>query len=206
MELLAGTLASRLGRPWEARQALEVGMAAAEGLAVMHEHGLLHRDLKPSNIGLAHDGSVKLLDFGIAHLWTSATDLGPLDTPSTGRPVIASSDLDLTSRVLGTPLYCSPERLLGAPATPGGDVWSLAMVLYELLAGQHPWRSDGRVVAPGPITSLDDLRADCSPATARFFARALSPRAHERPGTARELRAGLASLLEAEPRAYVVSA
>jgi hypothetical protein len=80
------------------------------------------------------------------------------------------------------------------------------MVLYELLAGQHPLRGIGKSIASGPIVDLRELRSDCPPAVAQFFVRALSPRAEERSETATEFRAGLSVLLEDEPRTYVASA
>lgn len=196
LERLAGTLASRLGSPLGLRESLEVGVAAAEGLAAMHVQGLLHRDIKPSNVGFSRQGGVKLLDFGIAHLLSEATDrvfLRP-DAES-GRP-IAVTDLDLSSRVVGTPLYCSPERLRGAEAEPSDDVWSLSLLLYELLAGEHPWRRPGALA--GDARAIPDLRVvrpGCPPEIASFFARALGGRPAERPRSASAMRAELVGCL-----------
>jgi hypothetical protein len=205
LEKLAGTVASRLGAPWGLREALEVGVAAAEGLEAMHGQGLLHRDVKPSNVGFSRQGGVKLLDFGIAHLLSEATDRVLAGPDTQGRRPIAVTDLDLSSRVVGTPLYCSPERLRGAPAGPSDDVWSLSLLLYELLAGEHPWRRP-RTPA-GDARAIPDLRCvrrGCPPEIAAFFARALGRRV-ERPRSALTLRSELIGLLrsvaEAGPQA-----
>jgi hypothetical protein len=204
LERLAGTLASRLGSPLGLRESLEVGVAAAEGLAAMHVQGLLHRDVKPSNVGYSRQGGVKLLDFGIAHLLSEAADrVASRPDAEAGRPV-AAMDLDLSSRVVGTPLYCSPERLGGADAQPSDDVWSLSLLLYELLAGEHPWRRAGALAGdPRAIPDLRAVRPGCPPEIARFFARALSSRPADRPRSASALRAelvvGLRGIAETSP-------
>jgi hypothetical protein len=195
LEHLAGTLAARLDCPWRVREALEIGLATAEGLAVMHDHGLLHRDVKPSNIGFAHEGGVKILDFGIAHLLTEAADHAQAGHLIAGSRCISAADLDLSSRVLGTPLYCSPERLEGAPAGPVDDVWSLCLLLYELIAGVHPWRAGTGSVPGNRIPDIRELRGDCPAPVASFLLRALSARVGDRPASARALRAACASLL-----------
>jgi serine/threonine protein kinase len=196
LERLAGTLVSRLGSPWSLREALEVGVAAAEGLAAMHVQGLLHRDVKPSNVGFSREGGVKLLDFGIAHLLSGAADRAHSGPSAEAGCPVAAVDLDLTSRVIGTPLYCSPERLGGAAAEPADDVWSLSLLLYELLSGAHPWLRPG--VAAGDPRAIPDLRrqrAGCPADVAGFFTRALGAKPAERPRSAAVLRAELVALL-----------
>ena len=114
--LAGGTLAERLGRgPVPGPEAISMTAVLADGLAAMHDAGYLHRDIKPSNIGFTSDGSVKLLDFGLAH--------EPNDEAITG----------------GTPRYVSPEILAGRPADEADDVWSLCVVLYEMVSGRHPF-------------------------------------------------------------------
>lgn len=102
--------------------------------AVQHAHGKLvvHRDLKPANMLVAHDGSVKLLDFGVAQL------LGPRDGTSSLAGQIAPRAL--------TPEYASPEQLRDGPVSTASDVYSLGVVLYELLAGRRPFSLTGRSV------------------------------------------------------------
>jgi hypothetical protein len=199
LEHLAGTLSARIECPWRIREAFDLGIAAAEGLAAMHDHGLLHRDIKPSNVGFGHDGSVKLLDFGIAHLLTEAVDQS-LTEQAAAHDSPAPEDLDLSSRAIGTPLYCSPERLSGRPAGPSDDVWSLSLVVYELIAGRHPWRSrDGAGARIGPIPDLRELRGDCPVEVAQLFTRALAPCPGDRFASARDLRVAASHLLRGLP-------
>lgn len=196
LERLAGTLASRLGSPLGLRETLEVGVAAAEGLAAMHVQGLLHRDIKPSNVGFSRQGGVKLLDFGIAHLLSEAAGQVFSSSEAEGGRPIAVTDLDLSSRVIGTPLYCSPERLAGAEADASDDVWSLSLLLYELLAGEHPWRRPGALAGdPRAIPDLRTSRPGCPPDIASFFVRALGSKPAERPRSASALRVELIARL-----------
>ncbi len=118
VELLpGGTLAARLNRgPLSASAAVGVAATVAEALAVLHRAGYLHGDIKPSNIGFTSDGAAKLLDFGLAHL----TD-------------------DRNQRVGGTVLYTSPELQAGGAAGAADDIWALCVVLYEMVAGRHPF-------------------------------------------------------------------
>ena len=119
VELLAGgTLADRLvGGPVPATEAISLATALAEGLAALHEAGYVHGDVKPSNVGFTPDGSVKLLDFGLAR------ESGGTDVPA------------------GTLKYLSPEVFSGSPAEEGDDIWSLCVVLYEMVAGRYPFGS-----------------------------------------------------------------
>jgi hypothetical protein len=129
------------------RAALEVCGQIADALAHAHRRGIVHRDVKPSNVLLAEspDIDVRLLDFGLAQMaeFDTLTALG--DIP-------------------GTLAYISPERLQGLPATPAADVWGLGVVLWEALAGEHPfWGGDlvetSRSIQQG-APSLETLRPD----------------------------------------------
>ena len=114
--LAGGTLADRLRRgAVPAPQAVAVVATLADALAALHDAGYLHRDIKPSNIGFTSDGSPKLLDFGL------------------------SREADDVALAGGTPQYASPEVLSGQPAGHADDVWSLCVVLYEMVAGRHPF-------------------------------------------------------------------
>ena len=114
--LAGGTLEDRLREgPLAPSQAVSVVARLADSLAALHEKGFLHGDVKPSNIGFTSEGSSKLLDFGLAHAVDDATIVG------------------------GTLPYLSPEVLAGRPAAEADDVWSLCVVLYEMVSGRHPF-------------------------------------------------------------------
>src|SRR5436309_557984 len=106
--------------------AVEVAAQVLDGLAHAHERGIVHRDVKPANVLLADEGesiSVRILDFGLARFPEGETLTAVGDVP-------------------GTLAYIAPERLRGEPAGPAGDVWSVGVLLYEALAGRHPfWRA-----------------------------------------------------------------
>src|SRR5205809_875770 len=106
--------------PMPPGRAAQIGAAAADGLAAVHDAGMLHRDLKPENLMLTPNGGVKLLDLGI--VW--AADWTPLSA---------------IGEVLGTAAYVSPEQASGRPLDPRSDVYSLGVVLYEMLTGRPPF-------------------------------------------------------------------
>ncbi len=132
MELVDGpTLEDRIKQgALPADEALGIAMQIAEGLEGAHSQGIVHRDLKPANIKLRPDGTVKVLDFGIAKalepdLLTSAPQSPMLTTPATMAGVI-----------LGTAAYMSPEQARGKPVDQRADIWAFGCVLYEMLTGQ----------------------------------------------------------------------
>jgi len=118
MELLKGTeLRSRmLQGTIPVREAVDIAAQVADGLGYAHEHGVIHRDIKPSNIMLVGRGQVKIMDFGVARM-----RLSDLKTS--------------TGVVLGTPRYMSPEQVAGLPVDHRTDIFSLGIVLYEMLTG-----------------------------------------------------------------------
>jgi serine/threonine-protein kinase len=113
--------------PLPARRALELAVEIADALAFAHEHGLVHRDVKPQNVLLTPDGDVKVTDFGIA------------------RSLDVEHGVTQTGTVLGTSNYLSPEQASGKPTTQATDVYSLGVVLYELLTGEVPFPGDNFV-------------------------------------------------------------
>jgi Protein kinase domain/PEGA domain len=126
MELLPGVDLEALLRSGEEiplAEKLDVVAQICRGLAYAHEHGIVHRDIKPSNVRLLEDGTAKIMDFGIAKL--------------------GGTHLTKTGMMVGTVHYMSPEQVRGKPLDGRSDVFSVGVILYELLAGQRPFRGDG---------------------------------------------------------------
>lgn len=118
------TLRERIGRgPLEPSDAVEVGLGVARGLAAAHERGIAHRDVKPSNVLLTREGGVKPLDFGIA--------------------TTAGQDAAREREAQGTRAYMSPEQAtVGSEVDHRTDLWSLGIVLFEMLTGRRPPTTD----------------------------------------------------------------
>src|SRR5256886_14487490 len=114
------------------RRALELVLPIADGLAFAHAQGLVHRDVKPQTILLSRDGEVKVTDFGIA------------------RSLHMEHGVTQTGTVLGTGEYLAPEQASGKPVSPATDVYSLGVVLWELLAGELPFLGDNLVAVALP--------------------------------------------------------
>jgi serine/threonine-protein kinase len=152
-------LVERTG-PMPVDRVLELGIQIADALAFAHAHDLVHRDVKPQNVLIDKAGDAKVTDFGIA------------------RSLDMERGMTETGTVLGTSNYLSPEQAASKPVTPATDIYSLGVVLYELLAGDVPFRGDNLVVvAMKHVTehppNLLDQRADVPPRVAQAVERAL---------------------------------
>jgi Tol biopolymer transport system component len=140
MELVEGpTLAEKLAHDSQRQaraglpiaEALKIGGQIADALEAAHAKGVIHRDLKPANIKLGHDGSVKVLDFGLAKAFSpdgSGSDMSHL-------PSLAATDLQ-AGLIVGTPGYMSPEQARGQAIDKRTDIWAFGCVLYEMLTGR----------------------------------------------------------------------
>jgi serine/threonine-protein kinase len=140
LELVEGpTLADRIAQgPLPLDEALPLARQMAEALEAAHGQGIIHRDLKPANVKLRPDGTVKVLDFGLA----KSADAPPPEadvsqSPTTSRPILTGGAV-----LLGTPAYMSPEQAKGLAADKRSDVWAFGCVLFEMLTAQCPFRGE----------------------------------------------------------------
>ena len=148
MELVEGEeLTSRMARgaiPIE--EALPIARQIAEALAAAHDAGIVHRDLKPANIKLRVDGTVKVLDFGLAKLTAPAENQLHGDVPGSGdlanSPTLTSPAMTEAGIILGTAAYMAPEQAKGRPVDRRADIWAFGCVLFEMLAGRPCFRAD----------------------------------------------------------------
>jgi serine/threonine-protein kinase len=142
LELVDGpTLADRIAKgPIPLDEALPIAKQIAEALEAAHEQGIIHRDLKPANIKLRDDGTVKVLDFGLAKASEPASVISPALTAS---PTITSPAMMTgVGMLLGTAAYMSPEQAKGRPADKRSDIWAFGCVLYEMLTGRRAFEGD----------------------------------------------------------------
>jgi serine/threonine protein kinase/Tol biopolymer transport system component len=150
LELVEGmTLADRVaGGPLALSAALPIARQIADALAVAHDHGVVHRDLKPANITVCDDGTVKVLDFGLAKSVQGdkscqSDDGSPVPAPPS--PMLMSPVVTASGVILGTAAYMSPEQARGRPADKRSDVWAFGCVLYEMLTAKRAF--DGEDVS-----------------------------------------------------------
>ena len=184
MELLPGADLEALLRSGDElllAEKLEVVVEVSRGLAYAHEHGVVHRDIKPSNIRILDDGTAKIMDFGIAKL--------------------GSTSLTKTGMMVGTIHYMSPEQVRGKPLDGRSDVFSLGVILHELLAGQRPFRGEGPTdilykIVHEPPEPLDVGALELDPRLAAVVAKALEKDVERRYPTATALGDALQVILD----------
>jgi serine/threonine protein kinase len=186
-ELLEGeTLRGRLmAGPMPPRKAIDAARQVAEGLAAAHEKGIVHRDVKPDNLFLTTDGRVKILDFGIAKLTAPAEEGGQ----RTGLPTDTAA-----GTVVGTARYMSPEQIRGESVDGRSDIFSLGIVLYEMLTGRPAFAGETTPETMAAILKEEPahtLPADVPPALARIVSRCLEKKREARFQSARDLAFGL---------------
>jgi serine/threonine-protein kinase len=186
MELLEGTPLkqyARIPNLLPQKDVLSTLATVADALDYAHQQGVVHRDIKPANIMITKDQTVKVMDFGIAKM--------------------ASSNKTQTDIVLGTPTYMSPEQIAGKKVDGRTDIFSLGIVLFELLAGQPPFTADNIsallfTITHNPHPAIHSFRKDLSPMVQEILDRALQkelPQRYRRAGEfAQDLRACLHSL------------
>ena len=140
MELVEGEdLAQRLARgAMPLDEALPIAKQIAEALEAAHEQGIIHRDLKPANIKVRTDGTVKVLDFGLAKAFDPTGSPSPSATMSPTISMLATQ----AGVILGTAAYMPPEQAKGKPVDKRADLWSFGCVLFEMLAGHRPFEGE----------------------------------------------------------------
>ncbi len=184
---------------------LSMGRQLASALTAAHAKGIIHRDLKPANIQVMPDGSVKILDFGVAQAMSAATESGDHMTTA---PVPSGTLATLRStRGLlvhpGTPAYMSPEQMFGKPIDQRSDIYSLGVVLYEMATGHRPYSTDNPLdVVLALSRSLlrpTGVETHLSPEVSDVIGKMLAVKVEERYQSAAEVEAALAVLMAPDP-------
>jgi serine/threonine protein kinase/Tol biopolymer transport system component len=181
-----------------ARKAIDYGVAVAQGLAAAHEKGIVHRDLKPDNVFVTTDGRVKILDFGIAKLTQpDAVNVGLTVLPTTPAAQVALGTV--AGMVVGTIGYMSPEQVRGAVADPRSDIFSLGVVMHEMLSGRRAFGGDTAADVMSGILRADPPELPVAerhipPALARIVNRCLEKDPAARFQSARDLAFALDAL------------
>ena len=157
MELVEGaTLAERIaaGR-FPLEEALGIARQIATGLEAAHETGIIHRDLKPGNVKIKPDGTVKVLDFGLAKVGPQTTSVNsPEDSPTLS---MAATQAGV---ILGTAAYMAPEQARGKPVDKRADIWAFGVVLFEMVTGRKPFTGEDATDTLASVVKVDpDLGA-----------------------------------------------
>jgi serine/threonine protein kinase len=186
MELLPGTDLEALMRSGEhlmLQEKLDLVIQVCRGLAYAHDHKIVHRDIKPSNVRVLEDGTVKIMDFGIAKL--------------------GGTGVTKTGMMVGTVHYMSPEQIRGQTLDGRSDVFSVGVILYELLAGRRPFAGDGVTAVLYKIINEDPPELDFGELSAESerlretIHRALAKDREQRPASAARLADELSAILTA---------
>ena len=166
MELVEGEdLSRRIARgPIPIDEAVPIARQIAEALEAAHELGIIHRDLKPSNIKLRDDGTVKVLDFGLA----KALELSPSAAATDNSPTITSPAMTRAGMILGTAAYMAPEQARGKSVDKRADIWAFGVVFYEMLSGRRPFSGDGVTDTIVAILGKDPTGRCCPPVSPQW--------------------------------------
>ena len=173
LELVEGpTLADRIAQgPIPVDEALPIAKQIAEALEAAHEQGVIHRDLKPASIKVKDDGTVKVLDFGLAKALDTAPEGDPSQSPTL---TAAATQMGV---IMGTAAYMSPEQARGKPVDKRADIWAFGCVLYEMFTGQRAFQGEDVSLTLASVMKSDPdftrLRDDTPGAVRRLLVRSL---------------------------------
>ncbi|MGH9845936.1 MAG: serine/threonine-protein kinase, partial [Blastocatellia bacterium] len=194
-ELLEGeTLRERIkGGAMAVRKAVDFALQIGRGLAAAHERGVVHRDLKPENLFITRDERLKILDFGLAKLAQPPSSL--TNASALNAPFVQTEP----GKLMGTVGYMSPEQIRGEEADSRSDIFSFGVILFEMFAGQRPFRGDTAVETMNAILKTDapELPAPPgaqSPGVERVIHRCLEKRPEQRFQSASDLGFALEAL------------
>ena len=210
MELVEGDdLSQRLARgPIPLDDALPIARQIAEALEAAHDLGIVHRDLKPANIKVRPDGTVKVLDFGLAK--AMSVDAAAVSADAMNSPTMASPAMTQLGFIIGTAAYMAPEQARGKLIDRRADIWAFGCVLYEMLTGRRVFAGDeiSDVLAAVLRQEIDftALPADVPPAVLRLLRRCLDRDPKQRQRDVGEARLVLSSPLDTAPAAAASTA
>src|SRR5215212_4172634 len=193
MEFIDGQPLDRLipRRGLPVRDALTYALQIADAISAAHNIGIIHRDLKPGNVVVAADGRLRVLDFGLAKLME----------PESGREAETIASLTGAGVILGTPAYMAPEQAIGESIDTRADLFSLGVVLYEMIAGTRPFQGANHTAIVHALCTYDppplsSLRPGVPAALDQVISRLLAKRAADRYANAEALMADLRGLLD----------
>jgi len=175
------TLKKKIARgPLPIETAVDIAHQVTQGLAKVHEQGIVHRDIKPANLMLTRDGAVKIVDFGLAKL-------------------VAGTRITKTGTTMGTVAYMSPEQALGESADHRTDLWSTGVVLYEMVTGQLPFKGEHEQAVIHSILKreplpMGSLRSEVPVELERAVKKSLAKKLRDRYQQAEEMRGDLIAL------------
>ena len=203
MELVEGpTLADRIAQgAIPVDEALPIAKQIAEALEAAHAQGIIHRDLKPANIKLRPDGTVKVLDFGLAKAMEPAAGVSPSAFMS---PTITTPAMTQAGMILGTAAYMSPEQARGKPVDKRADIWAFGCVLYEMLTGRRAFEGEDLSLTLARVlerdVDLDALPSSCPERVTQALRVCLDRRLSRRASDIHDVQLVLDGAFEAEGR------
>ena len=202
-----GASARQAGMPLD--EALPIAKQIAEALEAAHEQGIIHRDLKPANVKVRADGTVKVLDFGLAKALDAHASSGAAEAMNS--PTITSPAMTQAGMILGTAAYMAPEQAKGRAVDRRADVWAFGVVLFEMLTGTRAFEGDGIADTLGNVMKIEPdwqrVPPSTPPRVVQVVRACLQKNPRQRLGDMQSVRLALEGAFEmAAPQATVASA